>query len=88
MRIIIEVEGTQPQTQVTIAPSESRQSSNTTEPGPVSSSPVSSTDAGQAPSATGETAPAAASYSSQISLPTGGSVGEHSAGAAPAISGV
>ena len=82
MRIIIELEGTQPQ--VTIAPSESRQSSNTTEqPGPVSS-----TDAGQAPSATGETAPAAASFNSQISLPTGGSVGEHSAGAAPAISGV
>ena len=83
MRIIIELEGTQPQTQLTIAPSESRQSSNTTEPGPVSS-----TDAGQAPSATGETAPAAASFNSQVSLPTGGSVGEHSAGAAPALSGV
>ena len=84
MRIIIEVEGTQQsQTQVTIAPSESRQSSTTNEP-----DPVSSTDAGQAPSATGETAPAAASFNSQISLPTGNSVGEHSAGAAPAISAV
>ena len=81
MRVIIEFEGTQSPGQVSVAPSDSGQISGSTQ-----LSVGSATNAGPAPSSTGEGSSGADNLDPNVSGSTGAQPNDRSGGAAPQLS--